>query len=138
MVNRKRDATRGSGYEKRVMRWNEARGFLMHRANRAAFFIGPGKMMSRRVDLWGAFDLAGIHATEKVRLIQVGTLANRYTKRKAIENRLSGHYTAGGHYEAFLWSWGRNKEGHYGFLVEQYDEVIRWLKPTFVPSSEAK
>jgi len=134
-VNRKRDATRGSGYEKRIKLLWEKEGYLVHRAQRAAVFLGPGRMFSRRVDLFGSFDLAGLRRGLPVRLAQVWTLTNRSHKREQIEPALAYVDPSDGRTLVEIWSWGKYRDEGYGFLREVYTSE-GWKLAGFVPSKE--
>ena len=64
------DRQRGSQRELRAKKELEAMGFLVERARGQIVWIGPGRPITKAMDLFGCFDLIAV-SPEKVHAIQV-------------------------------------------------------------------
>ena len=78
---------RGNELERKAQAQLEAEGYLVERARPQIVWVGPGKAINKRVDLFGCFDLLAIMPAE-MRLIQVcadvgGHAAERRAKIEA-------------------------------------------------------
>ena len=96
---------RGNILERRARKQLEAEGYLVEPARPVLQWIGPGKVRSKRVDFFGAFDLFAVDPRH-VRLIQVceasgGHAAERRRKIEAIANKLPSSLSLE------LWVWHR-------------------------------
>ena len=130
---------KGNRYVRRVLEYRLKEGFLIHKAERAAVFIGKSRFVTHRNDLWHVGDLAGLSAQRGLAIDQVTTSANRAAHRRKIERVLSKRFPAGSFPDNIsmnLWSWGRTKERGYGFTFETYLGGKSWTEATFIDSSE--
>lgn len=116
---------RGNELERRAQKELEADGFLTDRARPDLRWIGPGRCISKKTDLLGAFDVLAVDQTH-IRFIQVcedsgGHAAERRKKVEAIAGRFPGHVALE------LWRWrseGRKKDGGHG-----RGWIKEWLSP---------
>lgn len=76
--------SKGSQYEREVMKILEAQGWVMERAHPQYFPIGPGKMISKAHDFFGAWDLIGKQPGHKTLWVQVSTISNISGKRAQV------------------------------------------------------
>jgi hypothetical protein len=139
---------RGNELEKRALRYLEGRGYVVERAQRTYFPIGPGILRSRRNDIFGAFDLLALHPEEAARLVQVSTASNRAKKRAKVDQFLAAHPRLGRspHVGYEVWVWGRWKGGRdpypgrvgYGFDVQKKNRDGVWYTHSFVESAATR
>lgn len=129
---------RGNDLERRLVRYKTSEGFVVERARRSYIPVAPGKFISRRNDLFGAFDLLCLHPEQATEGIQVSVVDRRADKRKKVDEFFAAHpgLERSNHFAGFVAVWGRWKERGYGFLVERrrYDGL--WFDYTFIESSE--
>ena len=97
------DRQRGNQRELRAKKELEAMGFLVERARGQIVWIGPGRPITKAVDLFHAFDLIAVNP-EKVRAIQgtgddAGGASRRRAKIDEIASRLPGTWSLE------LWRW---------------------------------
>ena len=119
---------RGNELERKAQAQLEAEGYLVERARPQIVWLGPGRAINKRVDLFGCFDLLAIMPAG-IRLIQVcadvgGHAAERRTKIEAFAAEFDG-LNARVFYSLELWRHrgGRAKKGDRlprGFLREKY------------------
>lgn len=114
---------KGNALELKAKKELEAAGYNVERANPVLMWIGPGKVISRRHDFWGAFDLIAASPRE-VRLIQVcadapGSAADRRKKIEAVAPLFPQICS----FELWRWRGGRVRKG---------DRLPRgWIKEKF-------
>jgi hypothetical protein len=72
--------TKGRAFETWCKKYLENMGYSVHLCGRIAMFVGPGKMITKGDDIFGA-DLVAVQEDRKVAFIQC-TLDKHITKRK--------------------------------------------------------
>ena len=76
--------SKGSQYEREVMRILEADGWQTERAHPKYIPVGPGKIISKAHDFFGAWDVIGKKAGYKTMWVQVSTLSHVSAKRSQV------------------------------------------------------
>jgi len=76
--------SKGSQYEREVMKILELQGWTMERAHPLYIPIGPRRIVSKAHDFFGAWDLIGKQAGFKTLWVQVSTLNNISGKRSQV------------------------------------------------------
>lgn len=148
---------KGNMLERRVEHYRQREGYETHRAQQAAFFVGPGKVRSRRVDLWGIFDVAGIPmrcppSPPHENLfpscfafvfdqVTVSNGAKAAERRRKIERFFASDFRrellARGAVRAFVWRWGHWKKAGWGFQRFELGTTGTEWAETFIPSKDA-
>jgi len=118
---------RGNELERKAQAQLEAEGYLVERARPQIVWVGPGKAINKRVDLFGCFDLLAIMPAE-MRLIQVcADVGGHAAERRAKIEAFAATFDPLGRRTMSLELWrhrgGRAKKGDRlprGFLREKY------------------
>ena len=120
--------SKGNALERKAQMLLEADGYMVERARPQIVWIGPGRPINKRVDLFGCFDLLAITPT-RARLIQVcadtgGHAEERRRKIEAFAAEFDG-LDARSFYSLELWRHrgGRAKKSDRlprGFIRETY------------------
>ena len=124
-------AERGRVLEKRATKQLTGVGYEVHRARRAALFLGKGRVISQPNDIFGCFDLIAVHRRHlNVRLIQVTTQTNLGHRRKKVANWGQKWLKVTASLSAEVWGWGtfpkRLGRKTPGFVRDVYEQG-EWL-----------
>jgi len=123
--------SKGNALERKAQLQLEAQGYLVERARPQIVWIGPGRPITKRVDLFGCFDLLALKAVPlELRVIQVcadvgGHAAERRRKIEQFAQQSGADRTEARTLTLELWRHrgGRARKADRlkrGFIVETY------------------
>ncbi len=102
----------------------EARGWTVELAHPQLQFIGPGKVISRKHDLFGVFDLVAVRRYDPTLWVQSTDLEHVAARRDKVEEFARHHIDLGrlGHHRVQVWAWGRTQEN--GWHWDLYELMV--------------